>query len=67
MKNRLLTRNAWHEWLINFTPKPIKMVGGVKGKVMSPFRTITPKDYSKLKHVGDVYEGGKKNKKIKNK
>ena len=43
------------------------MVGGVKGKVMSPFKTITPKDYSKLKHVGDVYEGGKKNKKIKNK
>lgn len=67
MKNRLLTRNAWYDWLINYTSKPIKMVGVVRGKVMSPFKTITPKDYGKLKNVSDVYEGGKKNKKIKNK
>lgn len=65
MKNRLLTRNAWHEWLINFSPKPIKMVGGVKGKVMSPFRTITPKDYSKLKHFSDCMKVEKKTRKSK--
>ena len=41
------------------------MVSGVKGKVISLFKTITPKDYSKPKHVSHVYGRGKKPRKSK--
>ena len=36
--------NAWHDWLINYIPKPIrKVAGGFKDKVVSLFNTNTPK------------------------
>ena len=41
------------------------MVGGVKDKVMSLFKIISTKDYNKLTHINDLYEGGKKSRKLK--
>ena len=39
-------KNTWYDWynrLINYIPKPIKkIVGGVKGKIMSLFKKTQP-------------------------
>ena len=37
-----------YDWLVNYIPKPIrKVVGGIKGKVVSIFKINTLKDYGK--------------------
>ena len=46
-------KRTWYDWLINYIPKPIrKNVGGFKDKIISLFKTSTPK--------GTVYGRGKK-------
>ena len=45
--------NTWYDWLINYIPESIKKnVGGSKGKVVTLFKTNTPKQ--------TVYGRGKK-------
>ena len=53
-------------WLFNYNLKPIKKVGGAKGKILSLFKTNTTKEYSKPTHIKNVHGGVKKNK-LKNK
>ena len=37
-------KSFWYDWLIDYIHEPIrKTVGGFKDKVISPFKTITPK------------------------
>ena len=37
-------KNSWYDWLINYIPEPIrKSLGGFKDKVISLFKTNTPK------------------------
>ena len=46
MKKIRPVKNTWYDWLINYIPEPIrKSVGGLgkKGKIVSPFKTKTPK------------------------
>ena len=53
MKKIRPIKNNWNDWLINYIPEPIrKGVGGFKDKVISIFKTNTPKQ--------TVYEKGKK-------
>ena len=36
MKTKRPIKDAWHDWLINYIPNPIKkIVGGCEGKVLS--------------------------------
>ena len=44
MKKIRPIKNTWYDWLINYNPEPIrKSVGGFKDKVISLFKTNTPK------------------------
>ena len=53
MKKIRPIKRTWYDWLINYIPKPIrKNVGGFKDKIISLFKTGTPK--------GTVYGRGKK-------
>ena len=53
MKKIRPTNNTWYYWLINYIRESIrKSVGGFKDKVISLFKTSTPKQ--------TVYERGKK-------
>ena len=37
-------KNAWYDWLINYIVEPIRnSVGGLKDKIVSLFKTNTPK------------------------
>ena len=37
-------KNAWYDWLINYIVQPIRnSVGGLKDKIVSLFKTNTPK------------------------
>ena len=48
MKKKRHIKNTWYDWLINYIPEFIqKTVGGFKDKVVSFFKTTTPKDYGK--------------------
>ena len=62
-KKSCLQRNTsykWYSWLINYVPEPIrKAVSGVKGKVMSLFKTNATKYYSKPTHVKNGHGGEK--------
>ena len=52
MKERGPIKNTWFDWLINYIFKPIrKSVGALKDKIVSHFKTNTPKQA--------VYERGK--------
>ena len=65
MKKRLFVKNAWYNSLLNYIPKPIKTVGGVKDKIMVFLKTNTTEDYNKPKRVNNVYGGEKKTRKPK--
>ena len=57
-KKRTFAKNAWndwYDWLINYTPEPIKNCG--RGERPNYEST---KNYSKPKRVKTVYGGGKK-------
>ena len=41
MRNRPFAKSIWYIWLINHIPKPIIKTGGVKDKILSPFKTNT--------------------------
>ena len=44
MKKIRPIKNIWYGWLINYFPEPIKKnIGGFKDKVISLFKTNTPK------------------------
>ena len=44
MKNVRPIKNTWYDWLINYIRDPIrKSVGGFKNKIVSLFKTNTPK------------------------
>ena len=44
MKKIRPVKNTWYDWLINCIPKPIiKSIGGFKDKIVSVFKTNTPK------------------------
>ena len=44
MKKIRSMKNTWYDWLINYIPEPIrKSVGGFKDKIVSLFKTNTPK------------------------
>ena len=44
MKKIRPIKNTWYDWLINSIPEPIrKSVGGFKDKIVSLFKTNTPK------------------------
>ena len=68
MKKRSLAKNTcfdWYDWLINYIPQPIKIVGGVKDNSMIFLKKYTIKHYSKPKCFSNVYGGGKKPRKPK--
>ena len=53
MKKIRPIKNTWYDWLINYIPEPMaKCVGGFKDKIVSLFKTNTPKQ--------TVYGRGKK-------
>ena len=53
MKKIRPIKNTWYDWLINYIPEPIrKSAGGFKDKIVSLFKTNTPKQ--------TVYRRGKK-------
>ena len=53
MKKISPVKNTSYDWLINYIPEPIrKSVGGLKDKILSLFKTNTPKQ--------TVYGRGKK-------
>ena len=53
-----MKKNTWYDWLIDYIPEPItKSVGGFKDKIVSLFKTNTPKQ--------TVYGRGKKQSKPK--
>ena len=59
-------KNLWRDWLITQIPKLIrKMVGGVKGKIISLFKTNTTKNYSELARDNNVFGVCKKPRKLK--
>ena len=59
MKKISPIKDAWYYWLYNYIPEPIrKSVGSFKGKVISLFKTNTPKQ--------TVHGRGKKLSKRKN-
>ena len=39
--------NTWYDWLIICIPNMIRKIVNDKDKVVSPFKTNTPKDYGK--------------------
>ena len=44
MKKIRPIKNTWYNWLINYIPDPIrKNVDGFKDKIISLFKTNTPK------------------------
>ena len=44
MKKISPIKNTWYDWLSNYIPEPIrKSVGGFKDKIVSLFKTNTPK------------------------
>ena len=44
MKKIRLIKNTWYDWLVNYIPEPIrKSVVGFKDKIVSLFKTNTPK------------------------
>ena len=44
MKKKRPIKNTWNDWLIDYIPGPtIKGVGGFKDKIVSLFKTNTPK------------------------
>ena len=44
MKKIRLIKNTWYDWMINYIPQSIrKSVGSFKDKVVSLFKTNTPK------------------------
>ena len=52
-------KNAWYDWLINYTPEPItKIVGDFKDKIISLFNTKTPKEtaYGTGKKIGKQHK-----------
>ena len=67
-----IEKNSWYNWLNNYIlyfraqdkkkkkKKEQKMVGGVKYKIMSPFKTKTTENYWKPIRVNYVYGGPKK-------
>ena len=58
MKKIRPIKNTWNDWLINYIPEPIrKRVGGFKDKIVSLFKTNTPKQF--------VYGRGNKPKETK--
>ena len=53
MKKIRPIKNTWYDWLINYIPELVrKSVGGFKDKIISLFKTNTPKQ--------TVYGRGKK-------
>ena len=59
-------KKKWYDWLTNYILETIrKMVGGVKGKIMSLFKSNTTKDYCKTIRANSVSKGGKKPRKLK--
>ena len=59
MKKISPIKNTWYDWLSNYIPEPIrKSVGGFKDKIVSLFKTNTPKQ--------TVYGRKKKLSKLKN-
>ena len=59
MKKISPVKNTWYDWLSNYIPEPIrKSVGGFKDKIVSLFKTNTPKQ--------TVYGREKKLSKLKN-
>ena len=59
MKKISPIKNTWYDWLSNYIPEPIrKSVGGFKDKIVSLFKTNTPKQ--------TVYGREKKLSKLKN-
>ena len=58
MKKIRPIKNTWYDWLITYIPEPIrKSAGGLKDKIVSLFKTNTPKQ--------TVYGRGKKLRKPK--
>ena len=58
MKKTRPIKNTWYDWLINYIPQSIrKSVGGFKDKILSLFKTNTPKQ--------TMYGSGKKQSKPK--
>ena len=44
MKKIRLIKNTWYNWLINYIQEPVrKSVGGFQDKIVSLFKTNTPK------------------------
>ena len=59
MKKISPIKNTWYDWLSNYIPEPIrKTVGGFKDRIVSLFKTNTPKQ--------TVYGRKKKLSKLKN-
>ena len=53
MKKIRPIKNTWYDWLINYISIPIrKNAGGFKDKIVSLFKTNTPKQTVKLR-MGD--------------
>ena len=53
VKKKRPTKITWYNWLINYIPVPVrKTVSGSKDKVVSPFKTNTPKDSDKQSVYG---------------
>ena len=53
-------------WFINHIPElEKKAVDGVKGKIMSHFKTITSQNYRKPTSVNNVYQSEKKLRRLK--
>ena len=58
MKKIRPVENTWYDWLIFYNPEPIrKSIGGLKGKIISLFKTEMPKQ--------TVYGRGKKLRELK--
>ena len=65
MKKIRPIRNTWHDWLINYIPEPIrKRVGGFKDKIISLFKTNTPKQI--VHEIGKKFSKPKTQNKIRN-
>lgn len=59
------TKNPWCNWLISYISEIVKVVGGVKNKIMNLFKKNTTEDYSKTMHVNNMNRGGMKPRKSK--
>ena len=58
------TKNSWCNWLISYISKIVKVVGGVKNKIMNLFKRHTTKNYSKPRRSKKI-KNIKNNQKIK--